>query len=713
MKKEGVCFQFDTIEVSPHDFAVRRDGERLDLEPKAIRVLIHLLRNRDRVVTKEELVGAVWEGATITDNAVTRVVAQLRRELGDDSRSPRYIETVPTLGYRFVAAAREVDGGPPAAPPESNPPVADVRPPAGKRPSWVLSAMAVAILVLAGWWWTRRAAPPIAPGRSVATQITTTAGVDSRPSFGPDGRSFVYCSNRSGRFEIYRRELASEAGTKPVTDDGNQNVQPAWSPDGKWIAYHSVAQRGIWIVPAAGGTPRRLTQFGSTPSWSPDSQTIAFSAVEPVSLAPFDAGGTGNLWAVALDGAALRQLTAAGTPRGTHVSPSWSHDGKRIVYAVLARDSAVHILDVATGQSTPAVRIGDDIPRQPGTFVSRVWDPAFGPGDERIYFSAAGDKGEYSIWSAPAQGGPPARIHSSSAGTATGLALSPDGSKLLFTDMRNESQLWTVDERGETKPLFQESVLRAYLPSYSNDGKWLAFAVETQGRNRDMWIMPSGGGEPVTVSPDPGTKEGGMVWTPAGEFLYNYVDGSEVEFRAFDPATRKTRLLVRRSTVGLFHPALLPNGKQILASCSNPLNVCLGPATADRPRQLTFDRDGAWFAFADRSSQWIGYQVRRADFEQIGVIRTDGSENKILTSGPAKHWANAFSPDSRRIAYAAFQDGIWTLWWTDRATGERKQMTKESAFGPFVRSPAWRPGTDQIAYERYQVRGNIFALDLP
>lgn len=704
MKREGYCFQFDAIEVSPRDFTVRRDGNRLDLEPKAIRVLLHLLENRDRAVPKEELVEAVWEGAAITDNAITRVIAQLRRELGDDSRSPRYIETVPTLGYRFVGNAREIatQGPDPAAAP--GPPVRV------DRRAWALLAIPAGVVLLAGGWWaTRRGS---GPHGSALTQITTTPGADARPSFGPDGRSFVYCSNRSGRFEIYRRELANEARTRAVTDDGNQNVQPAWSPDGKWIAYHSVAQRGIWVVSASGGAPRRLTQFGSTPAWSPDSKTIALSSMEPVSLAPFDSGGMGNLWAVDLDGSSLRQLTVPGVPRGTHVSPSWSRDGKRLVFAVLARDSAVYTLDIASGQSVPVVRVGVDIPRQPGTFVSRVWDPAFGPGDERIYFSAAGEKGEYSVWSAPVRGGAPVRVHSSSTDTPTGLSISPDGSRLLFSGMRNESQLWIVDERGETQPLFQEAVLRAYLPSYSNDGKWLAFAVETQGRNRDMWIMPASGGEPVSVSTDPGTKESGMVWTPAGEFLYNYVDGSQVEFRSYDPVSRKTRVLYKRSTVGLFHPALLSNGKDILASCSSPLNVCLGPATSDKPRQLTFEREGAWFAFADRSGQWIGYQVRRSDFEQIGVIRADGTENKILTSDAAKHWANSFSPDGRRVAYAAFQGGIWTLWWIDRVTGERKQLTKESAYGPFVRSPAWRPGTGQLAYERYQVRGNVFALDL-
>ncbi len=705
MKEQSACFQFDTVEVSPASFTVHRDGQRLNVEPKAIRVLIHLIVNRHRVVTKDELVESVWEGTAVTDNAVTRVIAQLRRELGDDPKTPRFIETVPTLGYRFIATVQQIQAS-------HAPPVEDTPAAAPTMPKLAAPAAAL-ILIAGGWWFTHRSTPAAIPRKAEVQQITTGTGVDAKPSFGPDDRSFVYSSNRTGRFELYRRELDGNAATRQITDDANQNVQPAWSPDGKWIAYHSAAQRGIWIVPALGGAPRRLTQFGSSPAWSPDSRTVAFASAEPVSLAPFDSGGAGSLWTVALDGSAQRQVTTAGAPQGVHTSPSWSHDGKHLLYVALGRETTIHRIDVATGQNSVLVRAGVDIPRQPGTYISRAWDPVFGPGDQIVYFSAAGEKGEHSIWSVGAAGGSPRLIHSSRSDTPTGLSLARDGSRLLFTGMRSVSQLWTVAEGGETKPLFQEEVLRAYLPGYSADGKWLAFAVETQGRNRDFWVMPADGGEPVPVSPDAGPKEGGMVWTQAGELLYNYVDGADVEFRAFDPTTRKTRLIHKRNTAGLFHPVLMPNAKDLLSACSRPFNVCLGPITAANPRQLTFEREAATFVFSDRSGQWIAYQARRGDSEQIGVVRSDGTETKILTSDSGRNWSHSFSPDSRRIAYASFQKGVWTLWWIDRVSGERKQLTTESAFGPFVRSPAWRPHTGLLAYERFQVRGNIFALELP
>ena len=59
---------------------------------------------------------------------------------------------------------------------------------------------------------------------------------------------------------------------------GKRTYEPAWSPDGKLIAYHSRKRGGIWLIPALGGTARLLTDFGSRPAWSPDGSKIAFQS---------------------------------------------------------------------------------------------------------------------------------------------------------------------------------------------------------------------------------------------------------------------------------------------------------------------------------------------------------------------------------------------------------------------------------------------------
>lgn len=108
-ERKGLVFNFADIEVREREFLLIKRDERLPVEPTAFRVLLFLLRNPGRLVSKDEIVASVWNDITVSDNSLTRAIAQLRRVLDDDPREPRYILTVPTLGYRFLSevTARE------------------------------------------------------------------------------------------------------------------------------------------------------------------------------------------------------------------------------------------------------------------------------------------------------------------------------------------------------------------------------------------------------------------------------------------------------------------------------------------------------------------------------------------------------------------------------------------------------------------------------
>jgi DNA-binding winged helix-turn-helix (wHTH) protein len=96
-------YRFDQFAVDPANMRLTAGGENRPLEPKSFRLLQFLIENRHRVVPKDEIPSVVWEGVAVSDNALTRAVAQVRKVLDDDPKQPRYIETVPTVGYRFAA----------------------------------------------------------------------------------------------------------------------------------------------------------------------------------------------------------------------------------------------------------------------------------------------------------------------------------------------------------------------------------------------------------------------------------------------------------------------------------------------------------------------------------------------------------------------------------------------------------------------------------
>ena len=110
---KSFVFRFADVTVREREFAIVKAGRVQQVEPKAFRVLLMLLRNPNKLIAKEELLTGVWGDTAVTENSLARNIALLRRLLGDDPREPRFIETVSSIGYRFlcpVEASEELTG---------------------------------------------------------------------------------------------------------------------------------------------------------------------------------------------------------------------------------------------------------------------------------------------------------------------------------------------------------------------------------------------------------------------------------------------------------------------------------------------------------------------------------------------------------------------------------------------------------------------------
>jgi len=165
-------FSFDDVTVDCENFRVRKAGVLLTLTPRAFDVLVVLLRQPGRVVDKRELFDQVWGDTVVTDNALTKIIKEIRQALDDDANAPRYIETVPKRGYRFIGEVAE----------ESNHQIpyikATVQLPQVPSPRFVVSRTAlaflaaglVAISALAGWLLFRQRPADTTPSpiRSIA-----------------------------------------------------------------------------------------------------------------------------------------------------------------------------------------------------------------------------------------------------------------------------------------------------------------------------------------------------------------------------------------------------------------------------------------------------------------------------------------------------------------------------------------------------------------
>lgn len=124
---QGHNYHFDDLVVDCQNFRVQKQGVSQPLAPRAFDVLRYLIEQHGRVVEKQELFENIWQDAIVTDDALTRAVKEIRRALGDDATAPRYVETVPKRGYRFIAELQTLEEALPPEP-EKSAPVASAPP---------------------------------------------------------------------------------------------------------------------------------------------------------------------------------------------------------------------------------------------------------------------------------------------------------------------------------------------------------------------------------------------------------------------------------------------------------------------------------------------------------------------------------------------------------------------------------------------------------
>jgi len=266
------CFRFDEIEVDVQNLRVTVGSQIRPLEPKSFRLLVFLIENRGRVVPKDEIMAAVWPGSFVSDNSLTRAVTQVRQALGDESKAPRYIETVPTVGYRFIGDVVEADPRVIPVPEVQGPPEATPL-----RSRWALGAsLAFGILaVLVGLDLLQRNRPNAAPSWSG----TVLGGpiIASHPRISPDGQLLAFRAIIDGQSQVAVMKPDSSSWTALTHDRNNGAVASvAWSRDGSKIYFdREWGPDRIYAIGALGGEPRLVLENAWLPEPLPDGSLIA------------------------------------------------------------------------------------------------------------------------------------------------------------------------------------------------------------------------------------------------------------------------------------------------------------------------------------------------------------------------------------------------------------------------------------------------------
>jgi Tol biopolymer transport system component/DNA-binding winged helix-turn-helix (wHTH) protein len=724
-------FSFDGLVVDVRRQLATRNGERIDLEPKAFRVLAYLIQKRDRVVTKEELIAGIWAGAFVTDNALARVIAQIRKQLGDSVRSPRFIETVAATGYRFIAVEEVA-----ARPVLVELPTASLRQKSLhiSVPSsmWWTAAVAAACAMAIGAaaWWLGQARAGDTPHVVGMQQITSSSAADFWPSFSPDGSQIAFSSNRTGSFEIYVRSLGPGSADRQITSAGGNNIEPAWSPNGQEIGF--VTRGELAVVPVSGGVTRYIvgtgadpnrslngralapTEAGSHPDWSPDGRTLVYST-----------GSVGkiNLWLVALDGSPPRQLTRSGTPPGDHEYPKWLADGRHILFsAFFPTKGEPWVVDTMTGQLARLQIAADSV-----LFPSLPANARF------LYFATPAMVGDVApvdpigVWRARMDGGwraeKPELLIPSGGPVAHDLAVTAGASRITVSQMRREVALWTLPlnrsglAAGEPKSLIHDASVAIREPAFSADGSRLAYVSLRQGGDWTIFVAGPDGSSPYPITAA-GQSDRLISWIGSESLCY-LSDRKTRKHYWIEPLHGPPKQMDLTLDLGPYsYVKASPQGSSIVAHAGNRkvgIKLVLIDLATGETRALT--PPGRTFVFPSWSpdGRWIS-AVERIDPNTDRRVVIDVSSGAIQTlvdspDDPAFFTSN-WAPDNDRVVFASFHDGISNIYWVSRSTGQVQQVTHFDSQSDSAYQPAWSPKNDQIVFEHGTLAANIYVGEL-
>ena len=263
--------RFGVFELNLRSGELRKAGLRVNLQEQPLRTLALLLEHPGEVVTRDALRQRLWPQDTFVDfeHSLNAVIRRLRDTLGDSAETPRFVETVPRRGYRFIApvedgrAAQALAGESEHRRAEDGVSGSATRSRRGWRQSRYLrwSALAVALAigaVLSLNVYRLRSSPR---STMVTTPLTSLPGQERHPSFSPDGSqiAFSWDGENGDNQDIYIKVIGAGAPLRLTTDPAEDRT-PVWSPDGRYISFvrSSDKESELLVIPALGGHERKV-----------------------------------------------------------------------------------------------------------------------------------------------------------------------------------------------------------------------------------------------------------------------------------------------------------------------------------------------------------------------------------------------------------------------------------------------------------------------
>jgi Tol biopolymer transport system component/DNA-binding winged helix-turn-helix (wHTH) protein len=645
-------YRFGGFELEAESGELRKNGTRIRLQDQPLQILLLLLEHAGELVTREQIQKKLWAPDTYVDydNAINSAMRKLRESLGDDSGDPRFIETFARRGYRFIGSF-EAPPPPPEAPsfaPEPSQPPVTPAVTAKKSSRGIIAAVLAVLFVLAavGWWLFQH---PTAESKIVQltpVPLTAALGAEFGASFSPDGNEVAYSwdgGDGKGFFHVYVKSIGSGKPMR-LTTDSTKDVYPAWSPDGRSIAFvrHLDRTCQIYVVPALGGAETNVIEgflcyHLRAPAWSPDGKFLAI----PVSTSP-DFRQTSLFLVRVEDGERLR-LTTPPDAEATDYSPAFSSDGRALLFTRCLGESGcgLYLLNLAQGYRP----VGEpNLLRKEIDGLSSLHGAAWTADGNAVIFSVRVGRNQHLMRVQAKAGAEPERLLFAG-DHAEYPATSPRARRLAYTQVLSESQIWQI-ELGKPLRTFAASTRSDYSPRYSPGGRRVVFASNRSGSLAQIWTCDEDGGDPQQLTHFEATEAGSPRWSPDGQWIVfdrHLAEGYRVFVMSADGG--QIHRLTTRQDIEI-RPSWSSDGKSIYYACNRTgrLEVWKVPAQGGSATQVT--RSGGSNPSESHDGQSLYYTNLRSSLWVLPT--TGGDERRVLKSVSNK-------------AFAVMADGIYYI----------------------------------------------------